>query len=560
MTWEPDGIVVGETFVEYVEELRETSNYAAGGGKAHFSDDMTDSTSDEDAQTVTKAANTPMTRRAFAAGVGAAAATAAGAGTAAAQESDDPNWSGDYVQSPIVEETVTIDEHSSDMDSVLEYINDSGEVVTHSADVATREDADTVHNPVTLRADRFATYEYREFPRGVTFTNADDEEEDLNAVDAQHWTVDGSGTAGTTTLETVTAANGEPALHVAASGQGSGDVAKFTFSDVDITSGVDRKYIQLVANVVGLSSGAAVYVRAVDSASNAVATWIDSSADDTALGTIATATGTGITYQAQTGEFSTSLDDISSIEITIEDGDADVELPAINFDRESRWEFGTREYLDSDDEVQTETVYEPSGEYSITSFDSLADVFADNGIMGKTVDVELDVGDLEASVTDYRWKDAGRYDYENRLETLIGYELETAYDLSYSGGRAVDEVLFPGSRFLKARFSRQSDMPSWSDLEDLSWTDKSSSYENANVDDEVTPTSTINPGELLVFNFDVLMSSDERSEATAASGGAGGGPVSSGGGFFSSIWGILATAGAGVVGYVMWAKRRATGA
>ena len=560
MTWDPEGIVVGDAFADYVEDLRETSNYAAGGVNAHFSENMNDTTSDEDAQTVTKAAKTPMTRRAFAAGVGAAAATAAGAGTAAAQESDDPNWSGDYVQSPVIEETVTIDEHSSDMDSVLEYINDSGEIVEHSADVATREDADTVHNPVTLRADRFATYEYREFPRGETFTNADDEEEDLNAVDAQHWTVDESGTAGSTTLETVTAANGETALHVAASSQGSGDVAKFTFSDVDITSGVDRKYIQLVANVVGLGADTAVYIRAVDSSSNAVETWIDSSADDTALGTIATATGTGITYQAQTGEFSTSLDDISSIEITIEDGDGDLELPAINFDRESRWEFGTREYLDSDDEVQSETVYEPSGEYSITSFDSLAEVFRGNGIMGKTVDVELDVGDLEASATDYRWTDAGRYDYENRLETLIGYELETAYDLSYSGGRAVDEVLYPGSRFLKARFSRQSDMPSWSDLEDLSWTDESGSYENANVGDEVTPTSTINPGELLVFNFDVLMSSDEREEATAASGGAGGGPVSSGGGFFSSIWGILATAGAGVIGYVMWAKRRATGA
>lgn len=560
MNWDPNGIVAGEEFRSYVEELRETSKYASGGGNAHFSENMNDTTSDEDAQTVTKAVNTPMTRRAFTAGVGAAAATAAGAGTAAAQESDDPNWSGDYVQSPVIEETVTIDEHSADMDSVLEYINDSGEIVEHSADVATREDAETVHNPVTLRADRFATYEYREFPRGETFTNADDEEEDLNAVDAQHWTVDESGTAGSTTLETVTAANGENALHVAASSQGAGDVAKFTFSDVDITSGVDRKYIQLVANVVGLGADTAVYIRAVDSSSNAVETWIDSGADDTALGTIATATGTGITYQAQTGEFSTSLDDIQEVEITIEDGDADLELPAINLDRESRWEFGSQEYLDSDDEVQSETLYEPSGEFSITSFDTVAEVFTSSGIMGVTVDVELDVDDLEASVREYRWKDAGRYDYEERLETLIGYELETAYDLSYDGGRAVDEVLFPGSRYLNSRYSRESELPSWDDVGDISWTDETATYEDANVDEEVTLTSTVNPGELLVFNFEVLMDSDEREEATASSGGAGGGPVSSGGGFFSSIWGILATAGAGVIGYVMWAKRRATGA
>ena len=556
MTWDPDGIVVGEAFRDYVQDLRETSNYASGGGKARFSETMNDTTSDADGgvTTTNAAIDSDMTRRAFAVGVGATVATAAGTGVVSA--SDTPNWDGDLVQSPEIEETVTITEHSEDMSGVLEYIDDGGNVVTHTASVASREESDEPHNPVTLRVDRFATEEYRAFPRGETYEDADGDDVDLSAIDDQHWTVDDAGTAGTVTLETTTGANGEDALHFSTDGQGAGDVASATFTDVEITSGVARKYIQLVTAVAELSADAAVYLRVHDSGTNTIETWIDSDATETDLGTIATSTGYGVVFQAQTGEFETSLDDIDSVELAIEDGDADLEISGLNLDRESRWEFGTREYLDEDDSLSTETVREPAGEYSITSLGSLPDVFASGAIMDKRVDVELHATDLEASSVAYRWKDAGRYDRDERLETLIGYELETAYDLSYEGGRAIDEVHFPGSRYLNARFSREDELPDWSDVDDLSWSDRSTDYDNANVGDDVTVTSDVNPDEMLVFNFDVLMSSDEREEATST-GGAGGGPTGSSGGFFGSVWGILLTAFGGVAGYVAWTRRKA---
>lgn len=498
-----------------------------------------------------------MTRRRFVQTAAVATAAAATAGTVSAQESDVPNYASDLVQSPRLEATTTIAAHTADMEDVREYINDNGELDSLANDgavVADREESDAPHNPVTLRADKFNAYEYREFPRGETFDEDGDgdADTDLNAVDAQHWATDTSGTAGSLTVETVEAANGENALHVTTASQTSGDVALATFTDFEITSGVDRKMAQLVANIKSLDSGCVTEVRIKDSAGNVITLVIDSSADSGAITTIATATATGLVYQEQIGEFTTSLDDIVELEIAVKDANIDLVLPAINLDKESEWEFGTQEFTNSDDELDSKTLKTPSGTFSITGLSSLPSVWTNAGIMDVQVDVEFRTEQLPSSQQKYRWADASRYDYANRLETLLGFELPTAYDLSYSSTSLRDEVLFPDSRYLTGEYATgQSEMPTWDDVDDgnVSWTDQTGTYENASVDDNITLTSSVSAGNLAVVHLDVQMSDDERDSATASGGGAGGGPTSSSGGLFSGVKGLAVSAVVGLLGY-----------
>lgn len=502
-----------------------------------------------------------MGRRTFLAATAGTAAAVVSTGAVAAQEGD-VNFATDVVQAPRVEFDVTVGENTASMSSALGYVDDSGSEISLAdagASLQPREDSDTIHNPVTLRADKVAAYEYREFPRGETYDEDGDgdADSDLNAVDAQHWTEDASGSAGTLTLETVSAENGENALHVAVSGQGSGDSALATFTDVEITSGIERKFLQLVANVDALASGAVVTVRVRDSSSNVIEAVIDSGADDTATGTIATATGPGQVYQEQLGEFSTTLEDIVELELEIAEADADVTLPAINLDRESRWEYGSQEFKNSDDEIETETVTEPSGEFSITELSTLPAVFLESSIRDVKAAVEFRAADLEADMRRARWGDASPYDYSHRLETLVGVEPPTAYDLSWASGSAVDEVLFPDSRYEEAGFSREDELPTWEDVDDetVSFTDRTSQYESTSIGEDVEITSTVSSDEVLVVLADVLLTDEERETATSSTaGGAGGGPISSGGGFLGSPLSIIMTALATVGAYVAHAK------
>lgn len=556
------GLSAGTRGGRDVVDLQTMNGKNSGELTSRDAGSIAQSDADDDGERVDRMQAQMGRRKFMATTAGTAAAVVAGSGVATAASASDINFSSDVVQAPRVEFDVTVAENTQNMSSALEYINDSGEEVSLANDGASlqdRPDPDTVHNPVSLRADKFAAYEYREFPRGETYDEDGDgsADADLNAVDAQHWTKDAAATTGTVTLETVTAANGENALRFAVSGQASGDVAKATFTDVNITSGISRKYKQLVANVDALASGAVFYVRAKDSAGTVLESVIDSAADSTAVGTIATATGSGQVHQAQLGEYSTSLDDIVELELAITDADADVTFPAINLDRESRWEFGTQEYLNADDEVDTQTLVEPNGSFSITDLGTLPDVFVNGGIMDVGAAIEFRAEDLQTSMRRARWGDASPYDFPHRLETLVGLKPPTAYDLSYANGKAVDEVLFPDTRYNTVKFARTSELPSWSDVDDekVTWAaDKTSTFESGSIGSDVVVTSTVNSDEMLVIYDDVLLDDSQKDQATAASGGGGGGPVGSSGGFLGSPMSIVLTVLGTVGAYFAAAK------
>jgi hypothetical protein len=285
------------------------------------------------------------------------------------------------------------------------------------------------------------------------------------------------------------------------------------------------------------------YVRAKDSAGTTLESVIDSSADSTAVGTIATGTGAGQVYQGQLGEYSTSLDDIVEIELAIEGGDADATWVGFNLERESEWQFGSREFKNSDDEIETETVVEPTGEFSITELSTLPDVFASGPIADVKAAIAFRAADLETDMRRARWGDAEPYDYPHRLETLVGFKPKTAYALSYANGRAEDEVLFPDTRYNAYKFARRSELPTWNDVDDenVSWTDRTDQFENGSIGADVELTPSVASDEMFVAYSDVLLEDSQKETATSPSGGSAAGAMSGGGGFFGSAWSIVLT-------------------
>lgn len=574
MTWDPTGIVVGDAFREYVEELRERDeNHAAGGGNAHFSDDMTDTTSDDEAQVATtnaaaEALNDDMNRRAFMAVAGATLATAAGAGGVAAQEAGSvPDFSSEYTPIPkVVGTRIAVGEHSPDM-TQLDYVDNDGNINSLTDDFGAVLEPDPEndgegHNPVTFDASMIDSPEYTDFPRGVTRTNADDEEEDVSALDAQEWTTDESGTAGS-----ISVSDDEDALVVSTSSQTSGDVATATFSNFTIDSGEARKVLQLVLDVDTLESGAVVDVEVKDAGGASVVSTIDASADSAADATIATAQGSGIVHQVEIGALSggADLDTLEEIIVSVSEANASLTVHGVNLELDSEWSYGTREVYDSeDDEVTEETLLEPSGRTGIVSLESLTNQFTDATIAGVEYDVELRSAEAPAANWEVEIEDVDRGSYENRLVMVGGLELPGGlYEVEVKQpGELVDEVRHPDDVYQSVEYAHdQSDLPTIDDVDDVSWTDATSVLEDGDMDSEVTISTTVSAGDTIGLHYRLTESEEIVSSMVAASGG-GGGPAldSGGGGIMSNLWAWIAALGTGAIGAIALARRRAASA
>ena len=569
MTWDPDGIVVGDAFAGYVEDLRETSNYAAGGGNAHFSDDMNDTPSDEDAQVATTAAaDREMTRRAFAVTVGAAAATAAGAGSVSAQEEGSvPNFSGEYTPIPkVVGTRISVEEHSPEMGQ-LDYVDNDGNVKSLTEEFGAVLEPDPEndgegHNPVTFDASMIDSAEYTAFPRGVTRTNADDEEEDVSALDAQEWTTDESNTTGS-----ITVSDAEDALSVSTAGQTSGDTATATFSNFTIDSGEQRKMLQLVLDVDTLESGAVVDVEVVDAGGASVVSTIDPSADAAADATIATEQASGVVHQVEIGALSggADLDTLEEIVVSVSEANAAVTLHGLNLELDTEWTFGTREVYDSEnDEVTEESLLEPTGRTGIVSLTSLTNQFTDATIAGVEYDVELRSAEAPASNWEVEVTDVDRGSYESRFKMVGGLELPGGlYEVEVAQpGTLVDEVRHPDDVYQTVEYAHdQPELPVLDDVEDISWTDATTVLEGGDMEAEVTLSETVSAGDTIGLHYIITESEELVSSMVGSTGGGGGPALSSGdGGIMSNLWAWVAALGTGAIGAFALVRRRAANA
>jgi hypothetical protein len=488
-----------------------------------------------------------MTRRgALRAGaVGAATLATAGVGSAQSTEEIDPSaiaWDSDLVQDPYVRGTVTVAEHGPDY-SELDFTADDGSItsLTEFGIVLARDpDSDSeLHNPVTFSPADLSASDLTSFPRELKYDSdsdgdIDEDDDPVSWTDSSMWSKDASGSAGSGTLSD---ADGD-ALTFSTSGQTSGDVVTWSFDlssvgseDATITSGIPRKFLQLIRDIDTLESGVSVEYALVDSTGAEVVARDDPSGDTATDPVLAAATGNAIVSQPRVGELESSqsadLSDIQTIEIRIKEANASVTIHGFNAQREQEWTFGTYETTDSDGNVVTETYTNPSGSVSITSLSTLPDVFSGATIEGVTYDVEMRASELPSDqVYAQRSDTPDTYAQPNEIEIVSEFVAPVAYDLTdVTFEDLVDETELAQSRYLEQSVATGiNEIEDWEDIEDtITWTGRTSRY--GSVGETVTLLSTLASSDRTATRSRVALSDDELETATSGSESSGGSGV-----------------------------------
>lgn len=492
-----------------------------------------------------------LSRRRMMQATGAAVATVGiGASASPAAAETTLNYDSGLAPNPTILDTVTFGVHDRDhMAAVTEYVPDSSDsaedgtedLADDGAVVAPRptydpdayDDTQDPHNPVSLSAAAIEASEFWSFPRDEMFDDDGDGEKntELSALDQQHWTEN-------TADISVTAADGpgKHALNVASSGVAAGASTSATFTDVLIDDGIDRRHVQLVVDINQLDTDASMEFRMDDGAGTYKTVKIDDAGDAANDDVIASTTGTSLAFQTELGQLATDISKIEQLDITILDGDVDVTFYAMNVERSSQWEFGTEEYYDSaDDEVKTQTVYEPSGSYSITGVDTLGTVFDTARLHDLSADLWVRAANVASSQIDFEFSDAENYpSFERRFEGVVNLELKTAYDLTHNVTGLKDEVMLPSNRYLNVDYTasadgQEGDYVTLDDYEDIDWTDTASTYDGGSEGDRVDITSLVSEGNVVAMFFDTKHTEAEESDMTAS---AAVGPTGKEGGSF----------------------------
>jgi hypothetical protein len=421
---------------------------------------------------------------------------------------------------PSIETEVTVDEwNGADFDSALEYYDDAGDPAELPASLNESND-----NPVTLTATAIDFDQRDEFPR-----TDDEEENSASALDADEWTSSGVTVASSTT------GAGVDAINVA--GAASGDSA--TYSNFTVADG-EKSYITLAADInsasgtptLQLTDGDGDYVKV---------TLYDSAADASNDSVLANSTGDGKVLQHQVGDLEVQGSGDGSSDATEEitvSGDVDADISVLDAERTRELTFGERlEDTDDDDELETVTITEPRGSYSVSGMDTLDAVMLDATVFDVTADASFSAADLrdDADISaefgtsdDYpQWDQLG--------ELAFRLELPTAFDLSYSSPELVDEPTLPGERYKDVQIAEGTDDTEFSEID--SYSSVTSSYDGS---EEISLDSTVSTDTSYVVTYDIVLTDNEVSAIQdAPSSGGAGVMASSGGGFLAGIWSFV---------------------
>ncbi|QKY18303.1 hypothetical protein [Halorubrum sp. CBA1229] len=432
-------------------------------------------------------------------------------------------WGADSkAPNPAISADVTVDEwDGAEFDNALQYYDDSGEPAQLPASVNESND-----NPITVTATDIDFDQRDEFPRN------DDEDGDnsASALDSSEWTASGATVSDTTTAPSTDALN--------YAGTASSDSATYgNFSNDDAEKG----YITIAADVISASGTPTLRVNDADGDYVEVELY-NSSADEDADAVLANSTGEGQVLQAQIGDLpvqGSGDGTMDTAEEVVISGDIDADFSVIDTERTRELQFGERlEDTDDDDELETVTVTQPNGAYSVADMDGFDEVMDSAVFHGVTVDAVFqasdlqDDGDVSASFTqdnDYpNWDQVASIDYK--------IELPTGFDLSYANTELVDEPTLPDERYQTVEVAEDVGDTDFEDID--SYSDVTDSYGSS----EVTLDSTVSSGTEYAVSYKLTLTNGEVDAMQMTSGG-GAGPMagSNGGivGFLTSLPGML---------------------
>lgn len=500
--------------------------------------------------------------RAGAAAGATVVALGAGVNPVAAETVESVNFGSEYVDNPWIEGTVTVEVTEPDM-APMEHVANDGTVTPLSdygivlAEDRSDDSTANAHNPVTLSAASIDADEYSDFPRGLTYDDDADsstDEVDVSALDSTHWSASG--------MTVSDPSEGVLRLDASAGGDSATlDLSAVGSEDGTIESGVDRKFLQLVADVDALASSASIEFRVTDSGGTQKVARIEDGGDESTTAVLGSTTGDSQVMEVRLGELANDLSDVTSLTVAAVNGSSTIDLHALNLEKESSWSFGTEEYVNSDDEVETRTVKQPSGDFSIVDLDTLPDWALNSSIEGVTYDVELQASALpDEQVYAQNNEAASTYEYPRTLNWVAEFEWPSAYDVSVSAGALKDVVAIAPTRYLTAEVATgvaelDSDDP-WGDVDGITWTSRAGSIESVGTTVELMSSTTAS--DRTDVHFETNLRESEVEDATSASSGSGAAVAvgGSGGGTFS----FLKTGVLGVVTALGVWKRKAIAA
>lgn len=416
--------------------------------------------------------------------------------------------------------------NNSDFDEPTEYYDDSGDPADLRGDVNRSSDAEDLGtgtvNPITVTATDIEVDEFGEFPR----KSVEDGDNSASALDASEWSTDMSGSAGSGSVSDVSTAPNVDAVGVSTSGQASGDTAVFTYGNFSITSDAEKRYVQLAADVNTLDSGATAEVRLKDSDGDYVTVGINGSADASANDVLANSTGEGQVAQVQIGQLQVegsgdgSMSEIQSIDVVVSDGDVAADFALINAEKTSEYTFGEK-YVDSDDddELETETITDPRGPFSVHSVDTFGSTFSSAVYHSLSYPAHVEAKYLPSEDVKSSFdKDNAYPNWASVADIYYRLSLPSAYDLTYSGVELVQEQRWAETRYATVEIKEDAGDTDFDEIDN--WTDKTSSFNSQ--DSTHTLDSTVSIGTEYAIHIQLKLTSDEASAMQSTAGGAAG--------------------------------------
>lgn len=448
------------------------------------------------------------------------------------------NYTDGKAPNPYFDTTVTTEDYAvGEFTDPLAYYDDSGEMAVLPGNVNSSDDVDdlgTGHvNPYTLTATDISVDEFGEFPR------AGDSDGNESILHANGWTTQGGAT-----VTNVTTAPDVDAVEYA--GAAASDNATYTLTE-SVTSDVEKRYVQIAADISSASGTPTLQLQDADGDYVEVELY-NATADQTASDVLANATGEGHVLQTQIGTLTVegtgdgTMGEISAVYVA---GDVDADFSLINAEKKGKYQFGEK-YVDTDDDddLETETIYEPHGAYSVNSLDSFGSTFDNAHIMGVTFPAHIEAAELGDEDVQTSFSEDNNYpNWDSLFDGYFRMELPSAYDLSFSSPELKMHQDFPGSRYVTLEYAEDTGDTEFDDLDDSDFTSVSSSFDSQGEAHSID--NTISIGQNYVVHLQLKLTNGEAN-AMQATGGSGGGGIfggSSDGGLFGFI---LSPLGAGL--------------
>jgi hypothetical protein len=472
---------------------------------------------------------------------------------AAAGDGPDINYDSEKASPAYIhEDTLTVAEFDRSETTLqseqIEYYNDNGELEQLPAHYNDSQD-----EPVSVRYDRISADRLEQFPRvsgesGNTYSWLDT---------GNYTTSSGAGSSMTVSDADGNTASGVNAVEFDAS-VASTEWANATYAEeVNVSSDVDKRYLQAFFNVDSLSSSATVYVVVVDSDGDTKYVEIDDGLNAADTGVAANATGNGYVVQERladldwNGTGDGSWDEVQNVRIAVSDANAKITVTGLDIEQKSPMTLGTATDA-NDEDVTFEQINGTtrSGYTDLNGLDTMGSWADDAGVM------ELQIHDVRYSEEDLADSDdwqatfsaAENYTYDRKLEKDVRLQVPAAIDLSHGTLELRVHQGLVDERYATVEYATDTGDTSFENMSDENPTDKTSDMTNRG-DHVVLATGVGVDANHYVGQVAKLQPSEE--ETLLSTGSGGGAPVDDGGeGFFSSAWGKITGAVMAVLGAI----------